>query len=239
MITELRHVRGQPVKVSFLVCKIDWVASSERIVPAWVFCTVSRAPQLWARSAALYLSTIMSTGPDSLSTQSCHGTWHAPPRACSAMARSCHLKSWLGVNETHAVGTCRYVLEMPANLATPTMLANTAESIAASSGGTVSAKILEQEECEKMGMGLYLGVSACSAEPPKFIHLTYSPKGMLLRLSRQLHLSLCGSTCFNLFSPEAHDSHAWVITCTVHRLKMEYLSLSLQGCASETAQTAL
>lgn len=71
----------------------------------------------------------------------------------------------------------RYVLEMPANIATPTMLANTAESIAAGSGGTISAKILEQAECEKMGMGLYLGVSACSAEPPKFIHLTYSPKG--------------------------------------------------------------
>ncbi len=58
------------------------------------------------------------------------------------------------------------------------MLANTAEAIAAGSGGVVSAKILEQEDCEKMGMGLYLGVSACSAEPPKFIHLTYSPQGI-------------------------------------------------------------
>ncbi|KAK9861069.1 hypothetical protein WJX84_005581 [Apatococcus fuscideae] len=72
---------------------------------------------------------------------------------------------------------CRYVLEMPANIATPTLLANTAESIAAGSEGSISAKILEEDECRKMGMGLYLGVSECSAEPPKFIHLTYKPKG--------------------------------------------------------------
>lgn len=26
-------------------------------------------------------------------------------------------------------------------------------------------------------MGSYLGVAACSEEPPKFIHLTYKPKG--------------------------------------------------------------
>ena len=66
---------------------------------------------------------------------------------------------------------------MPANIATPTLLANTAESIAAGSEGSISAKILEEDECRKMGMGLYLGVSECSAEPPKFIHLTYKPKG--------------------------------------------------------------
>jgi len=37
--------------------------------------------------------------------------------------------------------------------------------------------VLEKEECEKLGMGLFLGVSEASAEPPKFIHLTYTPKG--------------------------------------------------------------
>ncbi|KAK9844773.1 hypothetical protein WJX74_006762 [Apatococcus lobatus] len=42
---------------------------------------------------------------------------------------------------------------------------------------TVSAKILEQEDYEKMGIGLYLDISACSAKPPKIIHLTYSPSG--------------------------------------------------------------
>lgn len=38
-------------------------------------------------------------------------------------------------------------------------------------------QVLEKDECEKLGMGLFLGVSEASAEPPKFIHLTYTPKG--------------------------------------------------------------
>ena len=38
--------------------------------------------------------------------------------------------------------------------------------------------MLEKEECEKRGMGLYLGVAACADEPPKFIHLTYTPEGV-------------------------------------------------------------
>lgn len=37
--------------------------------------------------------------------------------------------------------------------------------------------VLEKAQCEAMNMGLYLGVSACSDEPPKFIHLKYVPKG--------------------------------------------------------------
>ena len=37
--------------------------------------------------------------------------------------------------------------------------------------------MLEKENCEKLNMGCYLALDACSAEPPKFIHLTYDPKG--------------------------------------------------------------
>lgn len=46
-------------------------------------------------------------------------------------------------------------------------------------------EVLEKEDCEKLNMGCYLAVAACSAEPPKFIHLTYKPKG-------RLKLSPCG-----------------------------------------------
>jgi leucyl aminopeptidase len=42
----------------------------------------------------------------------------------------------------------------------------------------MSLKVLEKAECEALGMGLFLGVAEASAEPPKFIHLTYTPKGM-------------------------------------------------------------
>ena len=36
--------------------------------------------------------------------------------------------------------------------------------------------MLEKAECEALGMGSFLGVSEASDEPPKFIHLTYTPR---------------------------------------------------------------
>ena len=45
----------------------------------------------------------------------------------------------------------------------------------------MSAKILEKRECEKLGMGSFLGVSEASDEPPKFIHLTYKGAGSDLK----------------------------------------------------------
>jgi leucyl aminopeptidase len=38
-------------------------------------------------------------------------------------------------------------------------------------------KVLDRAECEKLGMGAFLGVAAGSEQPPKFIHLTYAPPG--------------------------------------------------------------
>ena len=58
---------------------------------------------------------------------------------------------------------------------TPSSLAACAEEIA--QGGGVSVEVLEREDCEKLAMGAYLGVAQGSPEPPKFIHLTYVPKG--------------------------------------------------------------
>ena len=56
-------------------------------------------------------------------------------------------------------------------------------------------QVLEREDCEKMNMGLYLGVSECSALPPKFIHLTYSPSGdchLEYHLTAARHWTGCG-----------------------------------------------
>ena len=41
----------------------------------------------------------------------------------------------------------------------------------------MSLEVLEKADCEAMGMGCFLGVAECSAEPLKFVHLTYKPKG--------------------------------------------------------------
>jgi leucyl aminopeptidase len=55
------------------------------------------------------------------------------------------------------------------------VLADEAENIAAVHDDVLLAKILDKEECEALKMGAYLGVAAASSNPPKFIHLHYTP----------------------------------------------------------------
>ncbi|MEM9538708.1 MAG: leucyl aminopeptidase [Cyanobacteria bacterium P01_E01_bin.42] len=69
----------------------------------------------------------------------------------------------------------RELVNAPANAVTPITLADTARDIAFSGG--LELEILEREDCEKLGMGSYLGVAQASDLPPKFIHLTYKPEG--------------------------------------------------------------
>jgi len=68
----------------------------------------------------------------------------------------------------------RELVAAPANAVTPISLAQTAEKIASEYG--LSLEILEKEDCEKLGMGSFLGVAQASDLPPKFIHLTYKPQ---------------------------------------------------------------
>ena len=69
----------------------------------------------------------------------------------------------------------RELVAAPANVVTPVSMAQTAEEIASQYG--LALEILEREECEKLGMGAFLGVAQASDMPPKFIHLTYKPEG--------------------------------------------------------------
>jgi leucyl aminopeptidase len=79
--------------------------------------------------------------------------------------------------EIFADATClaRDLVNSPANDVHPTYLAKTAGDIA--KGARLGLKVLERAECEKLGMGAFLGVAAGSEQPPKFIHLTYTPTG--------------------------------------------------------------
>jgi leucyl aminopeptidase len=72
--------------------------------------------------------------------------------------------------------TClaRDLVNEPANMVTPTALAARAEEIART--GRLGVKVLEREECARLGMGAYLGVAQGSLEPLKFIHLSYTPR---------------------------------------------------------------
>jgi leucyl aminopeptidase len=69
----------------------------------------------------------------------------------------------------------RELVAAPANVVTPVTLAETAQAIAQEHG--LELEILEREDCEKLGMGAFLGVAQASDLPPKFIHLTYKPEG--------------------------------------------------------------
>jgi leucyl aminopeptidase len=69
----------------------------------------------------------------------------------------------------------RELVAAPANVVTPAKLAETAQEIATQYG--MELKVLEQADCEALGMGAFLGVSQASVLPPKFIHLTYKPAG--------------------------------------------------------------
>jgi leucyl aminopeptidase len=70
----------------------------------------------------------------------------------------------------------RELVTAPANVVTPASMAETAAQIVKDYEG-FTLKVLEQAECEALGMGAFLCVSQASELPPKFIHLTYTPSG--------------------------------------------------------------
>jgi leucyl aminopeptidase len=69
----------------------------------------------------------------------------------------------------------RDLVNAPANEVHPTQLAQVAGEVAKE--GRLKLRVYDRAECEKMGMGAFLGVAAGSQQPPKFIHLTYAPPG--------------------------------------------------------------
>jgi len=68
------------------------------------------------------------------------------------------------------------IVNAPHNVLNSESLANVARRIAEESGVTIKCTILDKEECEKRGMGAYLGVARGSETEPQFIHLTYTPR---------------------------------------------------------------
>src|SRR5207247_1882674 len=73
----------------------------------------------------------------------------------------------------------------PPNELSPSDLARAAAQVAKER--RLAIQVHDRAECRRMGMGAFLGVAAGSAEPPKFIHLTYAPPGR-----RQKRVALVG-----------------------------------------------
>ncbi|CAG0893538.1 unnamed protein product [Cyprideis torosa] len=76
-----------------------------------------------------------------------------------------------GVIKAEAQNLARYLMEMPANLMTPTIFAQEAEKHLAPLGVRVQAH--DREWAEKMSMGSFLSVSNGSHEPCVFLEMTY------------------------------------------------------------------
>src|SRR3979490_1800733 len=64
---------------------------------------------------------------------------------------------------------------LPANVCTPTFLADT--SVKLGREWKLAVEVLEQKDMEKLGMGSLLSVTKGSHEPPKFVVLRYSGAG--------------------------------------------------------------
>ena len=70
-----------------------------------------------------------------------------------------------------AVNHARDMANEPANLFTPSVMAERAQALAKDAG--LECQVLEQAEMEKLGMGALLGVAVGSVQPPKFIVLRH------------------------------------------------------------------
>ncbi len=91
------------------------------------------------------------------------------------------------VIRAEATCTSRDLVWEPACVVTPSYLAEQAKKILNPKNNTIKVKILEQKDCEKLGMGAYLAVSQGSDQPPKFIEITYTPVGKVKK-----HIALVG-----------------------------------------------
>lgn len=73
------------------------------------------------------------------------------------------------------VHLARDIVNAPHNVLNSLSLADLARKIASESkDGCITCQILDKDDCEKRGMGAYLGVARASETPPQFIHMTYN-----------------------------------------------------------------
>ncbi len=82
-----------------------------------------------------------------------------------------------GTNSAHALLFARDMVNTPASHLHPEILAANARELEKKSKGTVSVTVLNEMECEKIGMGAFLGVAKGSEQKPAFIILHYKGTG--------------------------------------------------------------
>ncbi|PSS08125.1 Leucine aminopeptidase [Actinidia chinensis var. chinensis] len=122
------------------------------------------------------------------------------------------------------------LVNAPANVLTPEVLAEEASKIASMYNDVFSATILNVEQCKELKMGSYLGVAAASENPPHFIHLCYKPPGGSVKPKlalvgkgltfdrREAHrgAKVCGASGARRKAREAHEVHE---ACEAHEAR--------------------
>jgi leucyl aminopeptidase len=86
----------------------------------------------------------------------------------------------LGADVAAAVALARDAVNEPPNVLTPETLASIARRIAKS--GKLGVKVLDKRGIRAAGMHLHYAVGQGSSNEPRFIHLTYKPRGATKRL---------------------------------------------------------
>lgn len=78
--------------------------------------------------------------------------------------------------EVSGISLARDLVNTPGEDMKPEHLVKCAKEIAKNSKGRIKLKVLNREQCKKLGMGAFLAVAQGSTSEPYFIHLTYKPK---------------------------------------------------------------
>lgn len=83
-----------------------------------------------------------------------------------------------GIIFANAMKLTRDLANEPAQFATPSKLAEVAQSLEG-----IQTQIYDKDEIERMGMGAYLAVGQGSVQPPKFIHMKYTGKNVKKKIA--------------------------------------------------------
>ena len=86
--------------------------------------------------------------------------------------RKCETALKQGIAITQGMEYTKNLANLPSNICTPSYLANEAKKLA-KTYKSISVKILERKDMQKLGMGAFLAVTQGSAEAPKLICLEY------------------------------------------------------------------
>lgn len=79
-----------------------------------------------------------------------------------------------GASLGESVNLARDLVNEPPNAMTPTVLAEAAKAVAAEGG--LQIEVLEKKDLKKLKMGMFLGVTQGTEEPPKLVHIWWEPK---------------------------------------------------------------